>query len=260
MNDISETVIPKSDQLNSDDLISGPITIRITKVTINPSAPDQPVSLYFEGDNNKPYKPCKSMRRVLINTWGAKSSEYVGRSMSLYRDATVKFGGFEVGGTRISHMSNIEKPITMALTATRASRKPFTVQPLKQQQATSAQMFEPDFLNTKTLELARKAARGGTDDFTIWWKSASQDERRDANTIKVELTGLRKIADDDQAARALADTSDLDSFEFGVPDACEAGMKAKADGLSLEDMPAHIKQFPELNDAFVAGFNADAEA
>jgi hypothetical protein len=205
MNDISETVAPKSDQLNSDDLIAGPITIKITKVTINPAAPDQPCSLFFDGDNGKPFKPCKSMRRVLINTWGPRSSEYVGRSMTLYRDPTVKFGGFEVGGTRISHMTNIDKPITMALTATRASRKPFTVQPLIEQEQNRT-------VNAKTLELARTAASAGSDVFATWWKSANQDERNDAMTIIEEIKVTRAKADKEQEAKDMASKEFLSDF------------------------------------------------
>ena len=68
MTDLSKTIDPKSDQLNSDDLIAGPITIRITKVSANLSSPEQPISIFFEGDNGKPYKPCKSMRRSANNS------------------------------------------------------------------------------------------------------------------------------------------------------------------------------------------------
>lgn len=130
MVDISKTIEPKSDQLNADDLINKTITIKVTAVKgYNDIA--QPVGINYEGDNGKPYKPCKSMRRVLVKVWGSDAKDYVGRSMTLYRDDTVKFGGIAVGGIRISHMSDIDKPVTMALTASRASRKPFTVQPLK---------------------------------------------------------------------------------------------------------------------------------
>ena len=129
MNDMMSTIIPKSDQLNADDLIGGrTLTVKISKVTI--AAGDQPVSIHYEGDNGKPYKACKSMRRVLVNVWGPDANNYIGRSMTLYRDDAVKFGGLDVGGIRISHMSHIDKPVTMALTATKSSRKPFTVQPL----------------------------------------------------------------------------------------------------------------------------------
>lgn len=130
MSSLLGTIAPKSDQLNADDLIGGQSkTIKITGVKI--LGGDQPVALNYEGDEGKPYKPCKSMRRVLVNVWGSDGNNYIGKSMTLYRDDRVKFGGAEVGGIRISHMSDISEPITMALTATRAIRKPFTVKPLE---------------------------------------------------------------------------------------------------------------------------------
>ncbi len=129
--DMTMFVTPKSDQLNADDLIGGPRTITVTKVSANQGSPEQPVSIWFDGDNGKPYKPCKSMRRVLVHVWGSDARGYVGRSMTLYCDPGVQFGGMKVGGIRISHMSHIDKEQTMALTATRAKRAPFTVQPLK---------------------------------------------------------------------------------------------------------------------------------
>jgi len=129
VNDMRLTIAPKSDQLNADDLIGTSLTIKVTKVLIAVNAPDQPVSIHFDGDNGKPYKPCKSMRRVLVKCWGPDANAYVGRSMSLFRDDDVLFGGQKVGGIRISHVSHIDKPITMALTATKAIRKPYTVHP-----------------------------------------------------------------------------------------------------------------------------------
>lgn len=106
MTDLSQTITPKSDQLNADDLIAGPRTIKVTKATVNQGA-EQPASIFFEGDNGKPYKPGLSMRRVLVRAWGVNASAYVGRRMTLYRDDNVKFGGVAVGGIRISHMSDI---------------------------------------------------------------------------------------------------------------------------------------------------------
>lgn len=129
MTNLLATVVPKSEQLNFDDFSAGVTrTIRITKVSM--VSGEQPIAVNYDGDNGKPFMPCKSMRRVLINCWGADGNQYVGRSMTLYGDPKVKFGGAEVGGIRISHLSHITQPITMALTATKASRKPFTVQPL----------------------------------------------------------------------------------------------------------------------------------
>jgi hypothetical protein len=128
MIDLRGTIKPKSDQLNADDLIGGPVTIRITGVSVGEG--DQPVSISFEGDGGKPFKPGKSMRRVLVNLWGPDGAAYVGRFLTLYRDEQVLFGGVEVGGIRISHMSHLQRETTMALTATKAKRKPFTVKPL----------------------------------------------------------------------------------------------------------------------------------
>jgi hypothetical protein len=203
MTDLSQTIIPKSDQINSDDLIGGPLTITIEKVSANPSTPEQPISISFCGDNGKPWKPCKSMRRVLVSVWGSNGAAFVGRSLTLYRDPTVKFGGFEVGGIRISHMSDIDKPVTMALTTTRASRKAYTVQPMPRQKeaATKADdpLREPD---AETLDLARTAAKGGSDVFKTWWQGASKTERADVNTIKDEIARLRNEADAEQKARA----------------------------------------------------------
>lgn len=61
---------------------------------------------------------------------GADANKYIGRSMTLYCDPSVTFGGSKVGGIRISHMTDITSEFTMALTAAKAVRKPFTVKPL----------------------------------------------------------------------------------------------------------------------------------
>lgn len=129
MTDMRTVIIPKSDQLNADDLIGGPRTVTITAVSVRPGT-EQPVAISFDGDGGKPYKPCKSMCRVMVSMWGPDAKEYAGRSMTLYRDPKVKWAGLEVGGIRISHMSHIERDHVMALTENKQSRKPFTVKPL----------------------------------------------------------------------------------------------------------------------------------
>lgn len=131
MVDMSAFIAPKSDQLNADDLIGGPRTIRVSRVSANEGSAEQPINIYFEGDGGKPYRPCKSMRRVMVHVWGKDANAYPGRAMTIYRDAGVQFGGMQVGGIRISHMTGIDEPVTMALTATRAKRAPYRVLPLK---------------------------------------------------------------------------------------------------------------------------------
>lgn len=135
MVDMSAFIAPKSDQLNADDLIAGPRTIRVSRVSANEGSAEQPINIYFDGDGGKPYRPCKSMRRVMVAVWGKDATAYPGRRMTIYCDARVQFGGMEVGGIRISHMSEIDKPVRLTLTATRAKRAPYRVEPLPAESA-----------------------------------------------------------------------------------------------------------------------------
>lgn len=175
--DLSTTIAPKSDQLNSDDLIAGPRTIRVTKVTAG-SAPEQPVSIHFDGDGGKPYKPCKSMRRVLVKVWGPDGAKYAGRSMTIYRDEGVVFGGQAVGGIRISHVTGIDAPVVMALTASKAKRAPFTIRPL-------ALPFR------RELAALQDAASRGMAALESAWKSSPPDVRK---ALADELAGLKERA------------------------------------------------------------------
>ena len=126
--DITATLEAKSSQLNTDDLIAGARTITITQVSAG--SVEQPVAIAFEGDNNKPWYPCKSMRRVLVAAWGADSSQYIGRRVTLFRDPSVTYGSIQVGGIRVSHLSHLDGPLSIALTVTRKKRTPYLVQPL----------------------------------------------------------------------------------------------------------------------------------
>lgn len=130
MVDISSTIIAKSDQLNADDLIGGSITVTITNVSLTES-PDQPLTINYDGDNGRPYKPCKSMRRVLAAAWGNDGSKFIGRRVTLFRDPRVKWAGQEVGGVRISHMSDLPKPvINLSLQVTRGKKAPYEIRRL----------------------------------------------------------------------------------------------------------------------------------
>lgn len=126
--DIADTVEPKSDQQNYDDYIAGPRTVTVDHVKI--VGGEQPVELHLVEYPGRPYKPGKSMRRVLIQCWGKDSTVYVGRRLSLYGDPDVKFGGQKVGGIRIGALSHLPKPVEVHLTVTRGKRAPFVVKPL----------------------------------------------------------------------------------------------------------------------------------
>lgn len=126
--DITETLAPKSDQLNAEDLLTGPRTVTVEKVT--KGSVEQPVDIHLVEFPGRPFKPSKTVRRIIVAAWGAEASNYTGRKMTLYRDPAVRFGGQDVGGIRISHISHIDKRITLALTVTRGKRAPFVVDPL----------------------------------------------------------------------------------------------------------------------------------
>ena len=126
--DMTPTLAAKSNQLTTDDLIAGPLTITITRVSAG--SPEQPVMISYDGDQGKPWHPCKSMRRVLVAAWGADAAQYAGRRVTLIRDPEVMYGGIKVGGVRISHLSNLDGPLSIALTVTRQKRAPYRVQPL----------------------------------------------------------------------------------------------------------------------------------
>ncbi len=125
--EVLASIVPKSDQLNADDLLTGPITVTITKVSRG--SKEQPI--YVEIEGHMPFRPCKSMRRVLIATWGDDPSAWVGQRMTLFCDPAVVFGGIKVGGIRVSHMSGMEAPRNFLLTKSRGKRAEVTIQPLK---------------------------------------------------------------------------------------------------------------------------------
>ena len=129
MIDLSEGTKPKSDQLNADDLIGGPMTIEVTEVK-DTGADQQRYWVHFVGDNGKPWKPCKSMLRVLVHLWGKDGTAYSGRRLTLFCDPTVTFGPDTTGGIRISHMSDIAQDTTVPLTVKRGKKKPYHVRKL----------------------------------------------------------------------------------------------------------------------------------
>jgi len=126
--DMTDSIAPRSDQINADDLLTGPRTFTIDKVEQGTS--EQPVNVHLVEFPGRPFKPSKTVRRLMVAAWGADTAAYTGRRMTLYRDPAVKFGGMDVGGIRVSHMSDIAKRITVALTVSRGKRAPYVVEPL----------------------------------------------------------------------------------------------------------------------------------
>lgn len=136
MIDMSRFIEAKSDQLNADDLIGTTRTITVTRVVGCDG--DQPIAIHYEGDNGKPFKPCKTIRRVLMAIWGKYANEYVGKSMTVYRDDRVMFGGLEVGGIRVSHMSHLDKETVVVVMKSKGKKAGMKILPLAAGKASGA--------------------------------------------------------------------------------------------------------------------------
>lgn len=165
--DMSSTIIAKSDQLNADDLVTGPVTVRITNVTKAESG-EQQVSVFITG--HKPFKPCKTVLRILCGAWGKDGLKWIGRSLTLIRDPGVTWAGQKVGGIRIQAMSHITQPYEVALAESRKSKKQYVIAVLKNEdaaklEASSTTLVEwSEKLNAATdIDALNLAAKGITD-------------------------------------------------------------------------------------------------
>lgn len=159
--DLTESIAPRSDQLNADDLISGPVTVTIQEVV--KGSPEQPVDVRLVEFPGRAYRPSKSMRRVMVLAWGPEASAYAGRRLTLYRNPEITFGKDKVGGIEISHLSDLAKPLTVALTATRGKRKSFTVKPLPTAASTVTTIPDDVIANTQ-----KAIANGTVADYLAW--------------------------------------------------------------------------------------------
>jgi hypothetical protein len=175
--DLTDTIVPKSDQLNAEDLLSGPRTVTITEVHKGASV-EQPVDVVLaEFGPGRPFKPSKTVRRILVLAWGADAAAYAGRRLTIYRDPAVRFGGI-----RVSHLSHLSKPLTVALTVSKGKRAAHTVQPLPDA-PTPAQAKQPT-----AEELIADAERATTND------ELNRIARAAAATLtKDELDAVREV-------------------------------------------------------------------
>ena len=127
--DISDTLQPNSDQLDAIELVSGPRDFTIKDVSRGNA--EQPVNIHLH-ELDRPWRPGKSMRRVLAACWGTDATAYIGRRVRLYMDPSIMFGKEKVGGTRIAALSHPDEQKSIPLLISRGKSAMFTVQPLAQ--------------------------------------------------------------------------------------------------------------------------------
>lgn len=131
----ADTIVPRSDQVNADDLVAGPATCTITKVTRG--SDEQPMMVHLDAYPGRPYKPCKGMRRVLLALWGDTASTWAGRRIRIYRNEDVKWGGENVGGIRINGMSDIPAGCVVPVTVSRGKKEKQRVDKLERAKPTT---------------------------------------------------------------------------------------------------------------------------
>ena len=137
--DVSDTIVAKSDQLNADDLIGGPLVGRIVRVSRTGS--EQPIEVHLD-TWPKPWRPSKTDRRVLVGLISSNANEWVGRSVELYRDPTVRFGGEAVGGIRVRALSGIKGEAKISLAVSKGKKATTTIRPLVVEAPKPAPTFE----------------------------------------------------------------------------------------------------------------------
>lgn len=122
------TAEPRSDQINADDLVGSPRTYTITGVDTGKA--EQKYDISLEGET-RVWRPPLTVLRTLIKCWGDDAAAWQGKRATLYCDEKVTFGREAVGGIRVSHVSGIDKPTTVSVTASRGKRQKVTIQPLQ---------------------------------------------------------------------------------------------------------------------------------
>jgi hypothetical protein len=236
---------PKSDQINADDLIAGPMTVMITGVKVQGGV-EQPVSISITG-TSKVYRPCKSMSRVMVAAWGPDANVYVGRSMTLYRDPSVTWAGFAVGGIRISHMSDIDRDMMLMLTATKQKRAPHKIGVLRKvapvhpaliaAEAAAAKMFEGEFTLDDFLDQLQQIKKMGSLTNVMGMLPGVTKEMKNAQISDDMLTVTEAII------------YSMTTEERRKPEIINGSRRtriAKGSGTQVSDVNKLVKQFSEM--------------
>lgn len=118
----------RTDQWNAEDFIGGPRTFTIAAVKEGKAEQKYDIEL-VEGEG-RVWRPPLTVLRLLIAAWTNDATKWAGKKATLYLDPSIRFGREVVGGIRVSHLSGIDKPLTVNLTVSRGKRSPITVQPI----------------------------------------------------------------------------------------------------------------------------------
>jgi hypothetical protein len=204
MSDLDAWLAPKSDQLNADDLIGGPRIIRIRKVKITKTG-KQDGTIWFDGDNDKPWKPCKGIGRILRGAYGLPEN-WIGKYVEIFRDPEAMYGGKKVGGIRIKGLSDIKADYETTFTLSRTVRdnikiRKLVIRPTREDKA----------LDVLQAEGTAAAARG-MESYKAWFETLTKSE---CATLKEQHEGWKKdaAAVDHAASQPAQETTDTNTGE-----------------------------------------------
>lgn len=182
MSDITHTLQAKSDQLNAVDLAKPQDFIIVSARVVSG---DQPLVIELQGQEGRPWKPSKGMRRVIAKLWGTESDDYIGRTVRLFNEPSVTWAGKAVGGIEIAGMSDITEAARVAVTTSRGKFKTIIVEKLEPA-APPAKITQE-----RAADLAAKiASREDGEEFTAkvlgFYKASSLLDLTDAQADVVE--------------------------------------------------------------------------
>ena len=164
LTDISSTLTPKSDQINAEDLIAGPIVVQVDRVTAGNQ--QHPIAVHLVGWD-RPWLPCLTTRRLLVACWGTDATVWPGRWVRLYTDPEVSYGGKAVGGVRFDQASHIDAPVEKMLTVTRGKRRAHRIMPMQPPQQSQPVAMSKQGAR-ESLESALRDHSLTLDDFDGW--------------------------------------------------------------------------------------------
>lgn len=126
--DLTESFPSDSEQLTFADIGKRSLTVTVAKVVPRGDRPKDP-AVHLAEYPGKPLLPGKNVGSLLREAWGTDGKAWVGRSMTIYGDPEVFFGKDKTGGVRVSHVSHIDAPVSVARRG-KGARGQITVEPL----------------------------------------------------------------------------------------------------------------------------------
>jgi hypothetical protein len=131
INDLSDTIEAQSDRINAADLMGADKIIVISEVIRYSESGTSKFYLNYVGHNGRAYKPSLGMRRIIMTLWGKDGTQYIGRSIKIFRDPTVIYAGKAAGGVVISAMTDIQSRATVVIPISKTKSVTYVIDKLE---------------------------------------------------------------------------------------------------------------------------------